>query len=167
MLSGALEFEAHHGDSTTARALARKVVAWHQGHPNPSPTTGRSLQEGRAWLLLGNLDSAVFHLRRAARATAIGNTGTLGVALALRGDTLRARQLADSLGGLDRKWLFGAHTLWQGQILGALGEREAAVRLLQQAFVAGQCKAGLHYSLTLRSLRGYPSFEALLTPQQH
>jgi TolB-like protein/tetratricopeptide (TPR) repeat protein len=167
VMSGALEFEAHHGDSTTARALARKVVAWHQGHPNPSPTTARSLQEGRAWLLLGNLDSAVFHLRRAARATAIGNTGTLGVALALRGDTARARQLADSLSGLDRKWLFGAHTLWQGQILGALGEREAAVRLLQQAFVAGQGKAGLHYSLTLRSLRGYPSFEALLTPQQH
>lgn len=166
ILSGALEFEAHHHDSVTARALARKVVAWHQGHPDPSPLASRSLQEGRTWLLLDGLDSAVWHFTRAARGADPGYAGHLGVALALRGDTARARAIADSVSAIQRKWLFGEHTFWQAQILGALGEREAAVRLLQQSFVAGQSKAGLHYSVTLRSLRGYPPFEALLVPQR-
>jgi hypothetical protein len=151
--------------AATARSLARKLVHWHQAHRGLSPTADRSLQEGQAWLLLGRLDSAVAHFRQAARGTSIANTGHLGVALALRGDTARARALADSLGGIQRKWLFGLHTFWQAQILGALGDREAAVRLLQQSIVAGQGRAGLHFSLTLWSLRGYPPFEALLVPR--
>lgn len=113
--------------------------------------------------MLGELDSAVAHFNRATSSgDSIGDAGHLGVALALRGDTLRARAIADSLGGLQHEWLFGMHTLWQGVIHAASGDREAAVGLIQQSLVAGQSKAGLHYGITLRSLRGYPPFEALL-----
>ncbi|HEX7124027.1 MAG TPA: serine/threonine-protein kinase [Gemmatimonadaceae bacterium] len=166
IVAAAMEFEAHHADTATARALAQKVVTWHQAHPSATPSRARSFQEGRAWLVLSELDSAVAHFGRATRSgDNIGDAGHLGVALALRGDTLRARAIADSLGGLQRKWLFGAHTFWQGVILGALGDRDAAVRLIQQAIASGQSKAGLHFGVTLRSLRGYPPFEALLVSQ--
>jgi hypothetical protein len=67
---------------------------------------------------------------------------------------------------IQRRCLFGAQTWWRGAILGALGEREVAVRLLEQSFAAGQGKSGLHYILPIRSLRGYSPFEALLTPER-
>jgi TolB-like protein len=165
ILSGALEFEAHHGDTATARALARKVVAWNQTHRPDAPPRARWFEEGRAWLLLGQLDSAVTYLQRTTGGTNLEHAGTLGVALALRGDTARARALADSLGALQRKWLFGEHTYWQAHVMGALGDRDVAVRLLQQAIAAGQPKGALHFRVTLRPLRGYPPFTALLEPK--
>jgi TolB-like protein/tRNA A-37 threonylcarbamoyl transferase component Bud32/tetratricopeptide (TPR) repeat protein len=168
VLAGALEFEAHHQDTATAFVMARRVVKWHQDHPNTNAGPGRLQQEGRAWLLLGGLDSAERAFRRwAARdSNNIAAPGHMALTLALKGDSARARAMADSIGSVQRKWLFGAQSWWRGAILGALGEREAAVRLLQQSFPAGQGKAGLHYSLPLRSLRGYPPFEALLVPQR-
>jgi tetratricopeptide (TPR) repeat protein/tRNA A-37 threonylcarbamoyl transferase component Bud32/TolB-like protein len=163
VLLGALDFEAHHQDTATAFAMARRVVKWHQDHPNPTATDGRLQQEGRAWLLLGGLDSAERAFRRwvASDSNSISAAGHLALTLALTGDTARARAMADSIGLLQRKWLFGVHTFWRGAVLGALGEREVAVRLLQQAFTAGQSRQG-HRSLQLRSLRGYPPFEALI-----
>ena len=168
VLTGALEFEAHHRDTATANALARRVIAWHQQHPDPNTAGARLQQEGRAWLLSGGLDSAERAFRRwAARdSNSIGAAGHLALTLVLKGDSSSARAIADSIGRVQRKWLFGSHWYWRGAILGALGEREAAVRLLQQSFPAGQGKSALHYSLQLRSLRGYPPFEALITPQR-
>jgi serine/threonine-protein kinase len=166
VLGGALEFETHHRDTATAFALARRVVQWHQGHPNPNATGARLQQEGRAWLLLGGLDSAERAFRRSVvrDSSNIGAAGHLALTLALKGDSLRARAMADSIGLVQRKWLFGAQTWWRGAVLGALGEHEIAVRLLQQSFSAGQNRSGLQHNLALRSLRGYPSFEALLKP---
>ena len=168
VLAGALEFEAHHGDTATASAMARRVVTWHQEHPAPNAGPARLQQEGRAWLLLGALDSAERSFRRwsGRDSSSIPAAGYLALTLALKGDSSRARVMADSIGSVQRKWLFGSHLFWRGAVLGALGDREAAVRLLQQSFPAGQGKAGLHYSLPHRSLRGYPPFEALLKPER-
>jgi hypothetical protein len=168
VLAGALEFEAHRQDTATALAMARRVVKWHQDHPNPNAEPPRLQQEGRAWLLLGGLDSAERAFRHWVDrdSSSIPAAGHLAVTLALKGDTARARAMADSIGLVQQKWLFGIHTFWRGAVLGVLGEREIAVRLLQQSFNAGQGKAGLHYSLPLRSLRGYPPFEALTVPQR-
>ena len=168
VVNGALEFEAHRGDTATARAIARRVVAWHQAHANPAATDERLQQEGRAWLLAGGLDSAVHAFRRAAAkdSTNIGAAGYLALTLALRGDSSQARAIADSIGTLSRKWLFGNHAYWRGAVLAVLGEREAAVRLLQQAFDAGVSKNPQHFNLPLRSLRGYPPFEALIMPER-
>ena len=76
-----------------------------------------------------------------------------------------ARALADSLGALQRKWLFGWHTFWKGAIYSELGEREAAVRLLGQAYEEGFDKRQWHYYNQLRALRGYAPFEALIKPR--
>jgi serine/threonine-protein kinase len=72
---------------------------------------------------------------------------------------------ADSLGALKRPWLFGANTFWRAAILGALGERDAAVQLLQQAHREGQRMESWHYTAALDSLRGYPAFDALIRPR--
>jgi tRNA A-37 threonylcarbamoyl transferase component Bud32/TolB-like protein/tetratricopeptide (TPR) repeat protein len=163
VVNAAWEFEVHHGDTATTRALGRRVVDWHRQHPNANATGSRLLQEGRAWLLLGGLDSAgrVFE-RWAARDTgSIAAKGNLGLVLAMQGDSTRARVIADSLGTVRRKWLFGVNTYYRGAILGALGDREAAVRLIRQSVTEGQSRGALHYSSSTRSLRGYPPFDAL------
>jgi serine/threonine protein kinase/TolB-like protein/tetratricopeptide (TPR) repeat protein len=168
VLAGALEFESHHTDTATANTMARRVVRWHQERPNADPGPARLQQEGRAWLLLGGLDSAEHAFRRwtVRSPNSIPAAGYLALALALKGDSAQARHLADSLGTISRKWLFGNHTYYRGVVLAALGEREVALRLLQQSFDAGVGKASLHNNLQLRSLRGYPPFEALRTPDR-
>jgi serine/threonine-protein kinase len=168
VLAGAMEFEVHHGDTATANALARKVVRWHQERRTAEPSPGRLQQEGRAWLLLGRLDSADLAFRRLVdrNAASIAAMGYLGLTLALKGDSARARAMADSISRIRRKWVFGTPMLWQGTILGALGEREAAMRLLQQAFDAGEGRAVMHSSLALRSMRGYAPFDAWVKPER-
>ena len=161
--AGALEFHAHHGDTATAHEMSRRIVRWFRSKPNANPGPGRLAQEGRAFLQLGELDSAEAVFRRWATrgGTDVAPHGHLGLVLALKGDSARARAIADSLGTAKQKWLFGLHTHWRAAILGAMGEREAALRLLQQSLVEGQNRSSLHTSLQFRSLRGYPPFEAL------
>lgn len=77
----------------------------------------------------------------------------------------RARALADSLGAVRRPWRFGSDTYWRGAILAALGERGAAVRLLTLAHAEGASKHTWHCVAARRPLRGYPPFEALITPR--
>lgn len=168
IMAGALELDAHQRDTVTARAMVRRVVQWFQQKPNANPGPGRLAQNGRAWLYLGELDSAEAIFKRwAARGSRdVAPHGHLGLVYALRGDSARARALADSLGTAQQKWLFGLNTQWRAVIHGALGDREAAVRLVQQSLVQGQGRAGLHYSLQYRSLRGYPPFEALAAPDR-
>jgi tetratricopeptide (TPR) repeat protein len=165
---GALEFDGHHGDTATAREMSRRIVQWFRSKPNANPGPGRLAQEGRAFLQLGELDSAEAVFRRWAGrgGNDVAPHGHLGLVLALKGDSARARAIADSLGTVKRKWLFGLHTHWRAAILGAMGEREAALRLLQQSLVEGQNRSGLHTSLQFRSLRGYPPFEALAQPER-
>ena len=169
----AMEFEAH-GDSAAGSALARQVTEWHSTHPTNTPSTVRHMQQGIAWLLNGTLDSARQAFTRAARDTSAGvrrlladvaASGYLGVTLARRGEVAPARALADSLGALQRKWLFGWNTFWKGAIYSELGEREAGVRLLGQAYEEGIGKRQWHYYNQLRALRGYAPFEARIKPQ--
>lgn len=161
----AMEFEAH-GDSAAGSALARQVTEWLATHPTKSPTPGRSFQQGIAWLVVGTLDSAKQSFARAARDTSnVAAAGYLGVTLARQGKSALARAVADSLGALRRKWEFGAHTFWRAAIYSELGEREAGVRLLGQAYEEGIGKRQWHYYNQLRALRGYAPFEALIKPR--
>lgn len=169
----AMEFEAH-GDSAAGAALARRLTEWHAIHPTTTPSARRRIQQGIAWLTLGRLDSAQQAFASAARDTSrqfrtrrddVNASGYLAVILARRGQSARARAIADSLGTLQRKWLFGWNTFWRAAIYSEVGDREVAVRLLSQAYQEGTRKQFWHYLLPLRSLRGYPPFEAIIKPQ--
>ena len=117
-------------------------------------------------LMSGMPDSAAARFVILARDTmALSGAGYLGLAEVARGNGARARTIADSLGALKRQWLFGGNTFWRGAILGALGERDLAVQLLQQANREGQRMESWHYRVALDSLRGYPAFEAFVRPR--
>ena len=68
---------------------------------------------------------------------------------------------------MKRPYLFGRHTVWRARIQALLGERDAAVALLRDAFARGYPHAhGLHIDLAFASLRDYPPFQELLKPKQ-
>ena len=164
--TGALEFRAH-GDSATARKLLGLARAWYASHPSRQPPPARMVDEGIAMLATGMADSAATRFAIAARDTLVlDGAGYLALANAVRGDRTRARRMADSLGTLQRRWLFGAHTFWKAAIVGALGDRELAVRLLQQAHSEGQPMQAWHYVTALDSLHGYAPFAELIRPRR-
>jgi hypothetical protein len=114
-------------------------------------------------LASGMADSAIARFAVVARdTTRIDAAGYLALARLARGDRARALAAADSLGALKRAWLFGEHTFWRAAIMGALGEHDEAVQLLQQANREGQKMPQWHYTSALDSLHGYAAFEALV-----
>jgi tetratricopeptide (TPR) repeat protein len=165
VLTGAEEFRAH-GDSITAAQILARARAWIAMHPRATPSSNRQLVEGMVFLESGAPDSAIARLTLAARDTSrIEAAGYLALARYARGDRAGAQSIADSLGALKRPWMFGRNTFWRAAILGALGERERAVQLLQQAHTEGQPMEMWHSLAALQPLHGYPPFDALIRPE--
>jgi TolB-like protein len=168
---GGLEFRAHGGEAT-ARRLLTMARTWYASNPSRRAVAVRTLGEGIAMLETGMPDSAatlflaVTRDTTAADSVSLAAAGYLGLAEVARGDTARARTVADSLGALDPQWRFGGHLFWQAAIVGALGDKAGAVDLLQRAHRAGQGKQSWHYSAALESLHGYAPFSDLVRPRR-
>ncbi len=161
----AMEFHAY-GDSAWSAILARTVLAWSARHPTMLPPTTRAIDRGIAWLLTGTLDSAQSDFETAARdSSRMDAPGYLGLTLARRGNVQRARAIADSLGAIQRKWLFGENTLWRASLYAELGDHDDAVALLGRAYHEGMGKQHAHFLTQLRALHGYPPFEAFIRPR--
>ncbi len=57
--------------------------------------------------------------------------------------------------------------MWRGRIHAVLGERDAAVALVQEAFAQGYPQGGvMHLYPSLWSLRDYPPFRELLRSKE-
>ncbi len=166
VVAGAEEFRAH-GDGRTASVLLTMARRWMTERASPTASPDRRFHEGIVLLASGMPDSAIVRFAPLARSTTrIEMAGYLALAHAARGDRVRARAAADSLGALQRAWLFGAHTFWRAAILGALRERDQSVQLLQQAHREGQEMQQWHYTTALASLHGYAPFDALVRPRR-
>ncbi|MDP1861511.1 MAG: BTAD domain-containing putative transcriptional regulator [Gemmatimonadaceae bacterium] len=166
LVTGAEEFRSH-GDARTASRLLAMASAWIVAHPAPAASRDRQFREGVVMLASGMSDSAIVRFAVVARDTArVDAAGYLALAQLARGDRASAQAAADSLGALNRPWLFGAQTFWRAAILGALGERDLAVQLLQQANREGRQMQLWHFMSALDSLRGYAAFEALIRPKR-
>jgi hypothetical protein len=166
LATGAEEFRAH-GDPATATRLTTKARTWIANHPENAPSRDRLMREAIVMLAAGQSDSAAARFAVVARdTTRIDAAGYLALAQVASGDRGRARTVADSLGALKRRWLFGSHTLWSAAINGALGERDRAVQLLKQANAEGQPMQTWHYNDALTSLHGYAPFDALVRPRR-
>ena len=164
--TAAQEFRAH-GDATTGTRLLSMAHTWYERSPARTPTPALRFSEGVALLMSGKGDSAAARFASVARdTTRIDAAGYLGLANVVRGDRARARAIADSLGTLQRPWLFGVNTYWRAAIMGALGDKPLAVELLQQAASEGQTLPAWHFATALDSLHGYPPFEALVRPER-
>jgi tRNA A-37 threonylcarbamoyl transferase component Bud32/TolB-like protein len=163
---GAQEFRSH-GDSTTASQLRDLARRWMSAHPARSPTPDRQSWEAVTFFAGGMLDSATVRFSSVARnPSRLEAAGYLALIAVARGDRVRARAIADSLGTLQRRWLFGEHVFWRAAIMGALGERALAVELLQQAHREGQPMNTWHAHPALAALRGDAGFEALVRPKR-
>ena len=124
---------------------------------------------GALWLFTGALDSAAAHFTRALPDTsvnAIATVGYLAMIAARQNNAARARAVSDSLAAHVRKWDHGRTPYWRAAILAELGDREQAMRLLTTTPKLGQAMMNWHSDLALRPLRGYPPFDALITPQK-
>ncbi len=90
----------------------------------------------------------------------------LGVLAARRGDRREAERISKWLASLTRPFLFGEHTYARASIAALLGEREAAVELLRDAFQQGfYTPSWVHGDMDLESLRDYPPFQELVRPK--
>ncbi|MCC6317087.1 MAG: protein kinase [Gemmatimonadaceae bacterium] len=170
--AGALEFDAH-GDSVTARQIAGQVTRWYAAQRGGRPDAFHRVTLGSALLVQGLVDSALQVFSRTgptepepSSAPLLTLAGYRGLALARKGDRAGAMAVADSLGALTRPWLFGNHTFWRAAIMAELGDREAAMTGLAEAYKQGVPKSLWHASYPLRALRGYPPFEVALRPVQ-
>jgi tetratricopeptide (TPR) repeat protein len=165
VLLAGLQFRSE-GDTATCMRLARAVESWYAAHPLARPMPARAIEQGRVELTLGRLDSAQLWFERAMPDTSrIDAAGYFAVVRARRGDTARARAMADSIGAIQRKWTFGAPAFWRGAILGTVGDKELATQLLARSAREGQSMRGWRGHPALESLAGYPSFEQLVKPE--
>jgi len=84
----------------------------------------------------------------------------------LQGDLARARELERALGSDPQPYMNGIHPFNQGRLASLRGEKELAMRLLQQAMAEGYAfDHNLHHAFELENLRGYAPYERWLRPK--
>jgi tRNA A-37 threonylcarbamoyl transferase component Bud32/TolB-like protein/tetratricopeptide (TPR) repeat protein len=168
MLRGALELRAH-GHETDAAALldqARSSLASRSPKETQAP---RALRRITAEIFFASrqFDSAqARYTRLAAEDTGVMLRARVASAAAARGDTATARRMSDSLSRVVIPYSFGEIPYWRATIAASLGDKESAVRLINEALAAGARKLPeIHRLEEFQSLRGYGPFEAILKPK--
>jgi DNA-binding SARP family transcriptional activator/TolB-like protein len=92
--------------------------------------------------------------------------GCLAVVAAAQGDLRTVDELDRWLRNPGLPYLFGANTEYRARVQAILGNREEAVRLLQQAMAEGRMYEGAeHQIFEYQGLRGYAPFEEWLRPK--
>ena len=90
--------------------------------------------------------------------------GFLGVVAAREGKRDEALRFDRTLQAMSPRYLYGRHTMWRARIHAVVGERDAAVALVQEAYAQGYPRGGvMHLYPSLMALRDYPPFRELLT----
>jgi hypothetical protein len=162
-----------HGLSRTAEAMAESVLSRVEPGRDIVPKQAENIAGANR--LLGRKEG-----EREALAQIVGNSSNTLAGLeasariaVLLADTVRAEEIdallaEESSRPLRNPWVRGAQILARARIAAGLGRREQAVALLQEASARGMLDLGpshaFHIDLQLAPLRGYPPFEALLTP---
>ena len=93
--------------------------------------------------------------------------GFLGVVTAREGKRADALRIDRELQTMSPRYRYGRHTMWRARINAVVGERDAAVALIQEAFAEGYPRGGvMHLYPSLASLRSDASFQELLRPKE-
>jgi len=185
----ALELAAH-DHQADAPAAGMWAVRWLEGRP---PAEARSVANRFRLALADYVGGRLDDTRRlleglaSERAAGVPDYATMRWIAVITGDSpdrvtiegflgvLAARQerRADALAfdralqAMSPRYLYGRHTMWRARIHAVLGERDAAVGLVQEAFAQGYPRGGvMHLFPSLRSLRDYPPYQELLTPKE-
>jgi serine/threonine protein kinase/tetratricopeptide (TPR) repeat protein len=88
-----------------------------------------------------------------------------GSLAARRGDREEALRISKQLEEMNNPYLFGKNTYSRACIASLLGEKEDAVRLLQEAISKGLYFDRLYTELDLEPLRDFPPFKELMKPK--
>ena len=93
--------------------------------------------------------------------------GYLGVLAARLGDPDRAHEYDQRLASLDNTYLFGYQTLWRARIAAQLGDVDASLAFLREAFSEGASFPFefLHTGADFDPLRDLSSFREILRPK--
>ncbi len=162
VLSAARELHAH-GNKVEALKISEKAIRWYKDN-NPGNKSGlaEAFYLAERWeesysllidLFTGNPDD-IYYL------------GRLGTLAARKGNEQEARRIVDELKNIDREYLYGAHTYYCARIKALLGEKEEAVRLLEESFDQGRhFSTYVHRDIDLQVLRDYQPFIELLKPK--
>jgi len=155
-----------HGYSKEAHRLAERLLAKPLALPADSARfrfdLARMFYLAERW----NESYALFTGLAARDPDNVDYKGYLGVLAARRGDRREAERISKWLASLTRPFLFGEHTYARASIAALLGERQAAVELLRNAFNQGPyIPSWVHGDMDLESLRDYPPFQELVRPK--
>jgi DNA-binding SARP family transcriptional activator len=176
MREAVLELMAH-GNADAGRRMLGEVLQYHRSRPAEERATDTwrldyvlTLMAAERWdEALPTAESLL-----ARQPTNVHYIGIAGALAAARGDRPRAETAARTLETMRQPYLRGADFYWRACIATRLGERAAAVALLQQALEQGWRLPetadaigvwDLHIDPCFASLRSYPPFEALLRPE--
>ena len=167
MLRGALELRAH-GHETDAAALLDQARSSLASRSPDGTQTPRALRRIAAEVFFASrqFDSAqARYTRLAAEDTGVMLRARVASAAAGRGDTATAKRMSDSLSRVVIPYSYG-EVYWRATIAASLGDKEGAVRLINEALAAGARKMPeIHRLEEFQSLHGYGPFEAILRPK--
>jgi hypothetical protein len=160
-----------HGHPETAKQIAGRVLAQLELEPDTGWAIASRIDANR---VLGRSDDERIALERIARSdadTVVRLDAEARIAV-LSGDRDRADRIDSTLAARIRRplmisWRRRELIMVRARIAAGLGRREQAVAILRDAsarglFTSDEC----HADLELLPLRGYPPFEALLTPEE-
>ena len=157
---------AAHGHMEEARALARSLLPGREKHAVAVATDGALARASLfAWVAEWEMvDSAV---REVSDSNANGREylELLSLVQAFRKDKPGAMHTLlriDSLTARDGNPYAGGDSFHRAGVFALLGERDAAIDFLEQAFREGFGRIPLHWAGPLDALRGYPRFDALI-----
>jgi predicted Ser/Thr protein kinase/tetratricopeptide (TPR) repeat protein len=155
-----------HGSAGAGEALLRRSIGWQLERPREG--AGYRLGLGVSYLLLGESEEAERLLSDIddGQRDPVEMSGVRGTLAARRGDAAGARQISESLAGMDARYLKGRHTYWRARIAALLGEAEEAVKLLEQSYEQGYFLwVPMHTEPDFAALRQHPAFQALVRPK--
>ena len=169
MLAAALELRAHGHDRDASAVLAR-ARQWLAPRPRQDLADHRALRQLVADVLFADrqFDSAQARYAELAATDSMDfvSRARVASAAAFRGDTATAHRIDDVLSHANPPYSFGVVQFGRAEIAAALGQKEAAVRLLTQALAAGSRRMPeIHRVEEFQALRGYEPFEAILRPK--
>ncbi len=159
----ALELRIH-GYREKYEAVMDRVLAWFTARPAGE----LRYQRGRAFYYAERWSDAdtLFAALVAESPESLDYRGHRGVTLAHLGRREEAMEVSRWFEALTRPYMNGADTRWRAAIAAALGDRDGAVTLLEQAFEEGMALGYYHQrDPEWETLRDHPRYRALVAPR--
>ena len=157
-----------HGYKEASLQVNDRAIKWLENRPKEEAETARhrgrvagSLYFAERW----EEAQALYKELHKEYPDSIDYLGWLGTLAARLGDRDEALRIADVLENDERPYLFGDHTYWRARIAALLGEKELAMRLLQEAFAQGARIDLYHSDIDLEPLYDYHPFQELIKPK--